>query len=265
MDLGYEGRTAVVTGADSGMGFETARMMLAEGARVVVSDKFEDRLAKAAEALSRHGETHAVAADVTQLESVERLRAAAVERLGHVDILVHAAGVTGPTGPFHAIGDEAWLSALQIDLMGAVRVARAFVPGMVERRSGHIVLFGSEDAEQPYPDELPYCAAKAAILNLSKGLSKAYSKHGVMVNAVSPAFIATPMTDAMMEKRAKEKGASFDEAIESFLAEERPTLELRRRGRAEEVAAAVLFLCSKQASFVTGCNLRVDGGSVATV
>ncbi len=265
MDYGLQGRTAVVTGADSGMGLAVARMLLDEGARVVISDKAEGTITAAAQEIAARGEVHAVAADLTQHASVERLRDAALERLGQVDILVNAAGITGPTGPFHEIDDEAWLGALQIDLIGAVRVVRAFVPHMMERGYGRIVLFGSEDAEQPYPDELPYCAAKAAILNLSKGLSKAYAKHGILVNAVSPAFVATPMTDAMMEKRAKQKGSSVEDAVESFLQEERPTLKLQRRGEAEEVAAAVLFLCSRQASFITGANLRIDGGSVAAV
>lgn len=265
MDYGLRGRTAVVTGADSGMGKATARMLLQEGARVLISDKEQRTIDDAARELSALGDVHAVAADLTQLASVEALRDAALTHLGQVDVLINGAGVTGPTGPFHTIDDEAWLGLLQIDLMGAVRIVRAFIPHMMERKTGQIVLFGSEDAEQPYPDELPYCAAKAGILNLSKGLSKTYAKHGILVNCVSPAFIATPMTDAMMEKRAKEKGTSVEEAIESFIREERPTLDLRRRGEADEVAAAILFLVSKQASFITGINLRVDGGSVATV
>ncbi len=265
MDYGLKGATAVVTGADSGMGLATARMLLEEGVRVVISDQGVDGVTKAAGELAAKGEVHAVPADVTQWPSVEQLRDIALQRLGHVDILVNAAGVTGPTGPFHTIGDDAWLRCLQIDLMGAVRMVRAFVPHMMERKSGRIVLFGSEDAEQPYPDELPYCAAKAAVLNLTKGLSKTYSKHGILINTVSPAFIATPMTDAMMEKRAEEKGTSFEEAVKTFLKEERPNLELGRRGDADEVAAVILFLCSKGASFMTGTNVRVDGGSVATV
>ena len=265
MDYGIKGKTAVVTGADSGMGLATARMLLEEGVTVVIADQYEDRLQKAAAELEGLGEVHPVVVDVTSFASVQALHDRAIAKLGAVDFLVNAAGITGPTGDFHTIDDEAWIGALQTILMGAVRVVRAFVPAMAERGTGRIVLFGSEDAEQPYADELPYCAAKAGILNLTKGLSKTYSKKGVLVNTVSPAYIATPMTDAMMEKRAKENGTSVDEAIRSFLKEERPTLELQRRGRAEEVAAVVVFLCSKHASFINGANYRVDGGSVATV
>jgi NAD(P)-dependent dehydrogenase (short-subunit alcohol dehydrogenase family) len=174
-------------------------------------------------------------------------------------------GITGATGNFDEIDDAGWQQALDVILMGAVRVTRTFLPGMVDLGWGRVVLTGSEDAMQPYADELPYCAAKAGVLNLAKGLSKAYAKKGVLVNAVSPAFIATPMTDAMMTKRAKQKQTTFDAAIESFLEEERPTLELHRRGRAEEVAATMVYLCSERASFINGANVRVDGGSVASV
>lgn len=128
-----------------------------------------------------------------------------------------------------------------------------------------VPLIGSEDALQPYPEELPYCASKAGVLNLAKGLSKAYAKDGVLVNAVSPAFIATPMTDAMMNQRSQQQGTSFEQAIETFLQQNRPSLELKRRGRAEEVAAVITFLCSERSSFVVGSNYRVDGGSVASV
>jgi NAD(P)-dependent dehydrogenase (short-subunit alcohol dehydrogenase family) len=112
---------------------------------------------------------------------------------------------------------------------------------------------------------MPYCAAKAGVLNLSKNLAKAYAKDGILVNSVSPAFIATPMTDNMMEQRSQKMGVSFDEAIATFLQEKRPHLELQRRGKAQEVAAVIAFLCSEQSSYVVGANYRVDGGSVATM
>ena len=149
--------------------------------------------------------------------------------------------------------------------MAAVRLCRAFIPGMRERGWGRIVLFSSEDGLQPYVEDLPYCACKAAILNLAKGLSKAYGQHGLTVNSVLPAFIASPMTDAMMEKRAKQNGTSVEEAVSSFLDEERPGIAVKRRGEAREVASAVAYLCSAHASYVNGTAMRVDGGSVQTI
>lgn len=266
MDLGISGRVAVITGGDSGMGYSSAQYLLREDVKVVLSDLKEDELQEAAKKLGALGDVRACQADLSTNEGALKLRDFANGAFGTTPtILVNAAGVTGATGDFLEIDDEGWLSTIQADLMAAVRVARAFIPGMRKERWGRVILFTSEDAVQPYVEELPYCAAKAGLMNLAKGLSKAYGPDGVLVNSVAPAFVATPMTDAMMEKRAKELGVSFDEAIESFLAEKRPGMVLKRRGRPEEVAAAVAFLCSEQASFITGENLRVDSGAVLTM
>lgn len=265
MDLGITGRVAVVTGGDSGMGYACAELLLREGVKVVLSDKPGGDLAAAAGRLGELGEVETVEADLTKPEDVAEVAKAAQDRFGGAQILVHAAGITGATGEFLTLTDEDWHTALEVDFMGAVRVCRAVIPQMQAAGWGRIVLFCSEDAIVPYPDELPYCAAKAATLNLSKGLSKTYAKDSILVNAVSPAYVASPMTDAMMEKRAEENGTSFDEAVNSFLKEERPHIEVRRRGRPEEVAAAVAFLCSERASFILGTNLRVDGGSVPSI
>lgn len=267
MDYGIKGRVAVVTGGDSGMGLKTAELLLREGARVVLTDQETGKVTEAARSLSSLGEVMPVAADLATTKGALLLHAFAAEAFKDADptILVHAAGITGATGDFLDLSDDDWLQSLQTDLMAAVRVTRAFIPGMRKAGWGRVVLFASEDAVQPYVDELPYCAAKAGVLNLAKGLSKAYGSDGVLVNTVAPAFIATPMTDAMMEKRAEKLGVSVDEAIASFLKEERPGMVAKRRGRTEEVAAAVSFLCSEQASFITGANLRVDSGSVASV
>ncbi|OZD05008.1 ketoacyl reductase [Rhodococcus sp. 06-235-1A] len=266
MDLGIDGRTALVTGADSGIGWNTAKMLLAEGVRVVISDKDQSSLDTAAAQLAApEGQLFALAADVTDTDAVENLAVRTQQVVGDIDILVQSSGVTGAQGLFHEIDEEGWRSTLDIDLMGPVRLLRAFLPALRRGGWGRIVLLTSEDAVQPYDDELPYCAAKAGVLALAKGLSRSYASEGLLVNAVSPAFIHTPMTDAMMDKRAEEKGTDRDGAIESFLDEERPYMELGRRGEPEEVAAVITFLCSDRASFVNGSNYRVDAGSVATI
>ncbi|WAL62288.1 SDR family NAD(P)-dependent oxidoreductase [Thermocoleostomius sinensis] len=265
MDLGLTNKVAVITGGDSGIGKATAERLVREGAKVALIDKTSDALTRTTEKIQSLGEVIAVQADLTQREQVEAAKQQILDRFGTVHILVHAAGITGATGDFLEISDQEWQETIEVDLMAAVRTCRAFLPLMRSAGWGRIVLVSSEDALQPYPEELPYCACKAAILNLAKGLSKAYAKDGVLVNSVSPAFIATPMTDAMMKTQADQEGIPFDQAIEQFLQNNRPTLELQRRGRPEEVADVIGFLCSERSSFVLGANWRVDGGSVASL
>lgn len=265
MDLGLKGKVAVITGGDSGIGKATAKLLAHEGAKVTIIDKTSKSLHLAAEELKKSGEIFTVQADLTKPEEVEAAKNQIIERYGTVDILVHAAGITGATGDFLELSDQEWYETIEVDLMTTVRTCRAFIGAMRKAGWGRVILISSEDALQPYPEEIPYCACKAAVLNLAKNLSKAYAKDGVLVNAVSPAYIATPMTDAMMEKRSKQMGVSFNEAINSFLDEQRPHIELKRRGKPEEVAAVIAFLCSEQSSFVVGSNYRVDGGSVASL
>lgn len=266
MDLKIEGKKALITGGDSGIGWHTAQRLLDEGATVVLSDQDQESLDEAASRLeAEEGRLFAFAADITSVDSLADLHDKVQSAVGDIDILVQSAGITGAQGYFHEIDDEGWVDTITVDLLGPVRLVSAFLPDLRKGGWGRIVFLASEDAVQPYDDEIPYCSAKAGILALMKGLSRTYAKEGLLVNAVSPAFIHTPMTDAMMEKRADQRGTDVDEAIESFLDEERPYMELKRRGEPEEVADVVAFLCSDRASFVNGSNYRVDSGSVATI
>jgi NAD(P)-dependent dehydrogenase (short-subunit alcohol dehydrogenase family) len=266
MDLGIEGRTALITGADSGIGWHTARMLLQAGARVVISDIDQHQLDEAAAKLpAEPGQLQAFAADVTEQSDLDALRSRVETTVGQIDILVQSSGVTGATGAFHDIDDAGWLDTLNTDLMGPVRLVRTFLPHLRIGGWGRIVLIASEDASQPYADEIPYSSAKAGVLALMKGLSRQYADDGVLVNAVSPAFIHTPMTDAMMQQQSKSQGISFDAAVEQMVDEKRPFMALKRRGEPDEVAAVVAFLCSARSSFVTGANYRVDAGSVGTI
>ena len=266
MDLGISGKKALISGADSGIGWEVAKQLLAEGVTVVITDQDQKELDAAAKRLkAESGRLYAFAADITSVDSLAALGESVRAAVGDIDILVQSAGITGAQGYFHEITDEGWTNTILVDLIGPVRLVREFLPSLRKGGWGRLVFLGSEDAVQPYDDELPYCSAKAGILALAKGLSRTYASEGLLVNAVSPAFIHTPMTDAMMRKRADQLGTSVPEAIESFLEEERPYIELGRRGEPQEVASVIAFLCSERASFVNGSNYRVDSGSVATV
>lgn len=130
---------------------------------------------------------------------------------------------------------------------------------------GRIINISSENGTQPYPDMIHYSASKGALDNFSKALSKQYAVDNILVNTVSPAFIMTPLVRGMMDKAAKEQNVTRDEAIERFLDNNRPHIELNRPGTIEEVGSIVAFLSSDKASFINGSNYRVDGGSVASV
>jgi len=263
MDLGLKDRVALITGAAGGIGLATARLLAEEGVKLVLTDREQDALQQSTARLV--GDPLLIAADMTRQAEVDDLVRQAEARFGQVDIVVHTAGVTGAKGDPLALTDADYQEAWDTDFFTAVRIARATVPAMRQRGWGRLVCITSENAVQPYWDEAVYNVAKAALAAFIKNLSYKEAAHGVLCNTVAPAFIETGMTDGMMKKRADEMGVSFEEAVESFLKEERPGIVQQRRGQPEEVAAAIALLVSARASFINGSNLRVDGGSVQSV
>lgn len=265
MNLNIANKTAVITGGDSGIGLETAKILADEGVRIILSDKDETPLEPAKEKILEHNSDAYVvtkACNLSKVAEVNNFAAWVKTKYGGADILVNSAGARGAAGNFLELTDEDWQNTIDIDLMGAVRICRAFIPQMQEKKWGRIVLIASENAFQPYVDESPYNACKAAIINLSKCLSRKFGEDGLLINTVSPAFIETPMTDAMMEELSEERNESIEESVEYFLENHRPHLTAKRRGKPEEVAAVISFLCSEQASYVNGSNYRVDSGAV---
>ncbi len=262
MDLKINGKRALVTGGIGGLALATARDLHAEGVEVTLTDIDAEAVAKCAEELG--DDVDSLGADLTDTGDIDRLGQVMKDK-GGIDILVHAAGVTGAKGDPLEMEDAEYHRVWETNFMSAVRMGKVMIPQMVEKGWGRMVCVTSENAVQPYPDEAVYNTAKAALLNWVKGASFVYGPKGVLMNSVSPAFIETPMTDGMMEKRADSMDVSKREAIDTFLEEDRPYLTLKRRGKAHEVAAVIALLCSDRATFTNGSAYRVDGGSVAAM
>jgi len=266
MDLGLEGKVALVTGSSKGIGRSIAAALVREGASVVVNSRKAGEVeAAAAELRSGNAVVHAVAADVTEAEGARRAVDETVKRFGTIHILVNNAGGVGRFGSFEELTDDEWLDVFRLNVLSAVRVTRAALPHMQKQKWGRIINISSESGVQPDPIMPHYNASKSALNSLTKSLSKAYGKDGILVNTVSPAFIRTPLLDGMLEEQARSRGITVDQAEQALLREFRPNIVLGRAGRSEETGGIVAFLASEQASFITGSNCRVDGGSVASI
>ncbi len=262
MDLKIKGKNVLVTGGSGGIAAAAAKILHEEGANLTLTDMDADGVA--ASAANVGSDVDSTAADLTDTADIDRL-AKMMEEKGGCDILVHAAGVTGEKGDPLDMTDDEYHRVWETNFMSAVRMAKRMIPQMVEKGWGRMVCVTSENAVQPYWDEAVYNTSKAALLNWIKGASFVYGPKGVLMNTVAPAFVESPMTDGMMDMRADSMGVSKEEAIESFLEEERPYLTLKRRGQPEEVASVIALLVSDRATFTNGSAYRVDGGAVAAM
>ena len=268
MDLRIAGRTAVISGAAGAIAHETAKILLAEGCRLILTDMDADELADSVERLNGADAVRSVVADLSTIEGAQQVQKDGTcgDANWQPAILFHAAGVTGAKGdPLDDITEDDWSEAWNNDFMTGVRMAKTFIPPMRKAGWGRAVFVVSENVAQPYPDEAVYNAAKAATLSFAKSMSQVYAQQGVLINCIAPAFIETDMTNGMMEKRARKRGTDMQEAVQSFLKEERPHLSLKRRGQPNEVAFIAACLLSEHASFVNGANYRIDGGSVQSL
>ncbi len=267
MDLGLKDKVAIVTGSSKGLGKAIALELAREGCWLVLCARGEQDLNEAVEDVRRidgAGECLAVPADVTEGAEVKNLVDQTVDRFGTVDILVNNVGRTGRRSPFHELSDDEWFDILDVNLLSAVRLTRAVLPHMLEQRCGRIINIASESGIQPNALKPHYNASKAALINLTKSLSKAYGKYGILVNAVSPATTITPAVEDLIAEEAKRKGIAVEESEAAYVRDNKPNIVAGRLGRPAEVASVVVFLVSEKASFVTGANYRVDSGSVAS-
>ncbi|WP_411837660.1 3-oxoacyl-ACP reductase FabG [Paracoccus sp. ME4] len=236
------GRTALVTGASGGIGGAIAEALHGAGATVALSGTREAPLRELAERLG--GRAHVVTANLGDPESVLALPKAAAEAMGSVDILVNNAGITRDN-LFMRMSDEEWAQVLDVNLTSTFKLSRAVLRGMMKARWGRIVNITSVVGATGNPGQGNYAAAKAGVVGMSKSLAYEVASRGITVNCVAPGFIETPMTDKLTEDQ---KGKILGQ------------IPAGRMGSAQEIAAAVLYLASPEASYVTGATLHVNGG-----
>jgi 3-oxoacyl-[acyl-carrier protein] reductase len=236
------GKTALVTGATGGLGGSIARALHKQGATVAISGTRKEVLDALAGELKER--VHVLPCDLSNKDQVEALVPQAEEKMEKLDILVANAGVT-KDNLFVQLKDEDWDTVININLTATFRLSRAAMKTMMRRRHGRIIGITSVVGVTGNPGQGNYTAAKAGMIGMMKSLAKEYAKRGVTANCVAPGFIATPMTDKLNDKQR--------EAIMTMV-------PANRLGTPDDIAAAVVYLASEEAAYVTGQTLHVNGG-----
>ena len=256
MNLDLSGKRVLVTGGTKGVGRALVELLLTEGAQVLTS---------ARQASSDLPAELFVLADLSTAEGCATLVAAAKQRLGDVDIIVHVlGGSSAPSGGFAVLDDAQWQRELDLNLLPAVRLDRALLPAMLQRQSGVIIHVTSIQNRLPLPEATTaYAAAKAALSTYSKSLSKEVSPQGVRVVRVSPGWIETEASVALAERLAQEAGTDYAGG-KRIIMDALGGIPLGRPAKPAEVAELIAFLASPRAASITGSEFVIDGGTVPT-
>ena len=263
MKIDLSGKTAIVTGSTAGIGLAIVKGLAAAGARVVVNGRTEAAVEKAVAALSGTVSSAGIegfAGDLGSATACDRLARA----YPRCDVLVNNLGIYG-LRDFFEIPDDEWARYFEVNGMSGVRLSRAYLPGMMERRWGRVIFISSESGLNIPADMIHYGMTKTAMLAISRGLAKRTAGTGVTVNAVLPGPTLTDGVVEMLKDQIAATGRPLEEVAAGFVIANRPSSIIRRPASVEEVANMVVYAASPQASATTGAALRVDGGVVDTI
>jgi 3-hydroxybutyrate dehydrogenase len=258
---GLKGQVALVTGGGVGIGRAIAQALVGQQARVAICGRRLEELERTAWALTKSGaEVLSLPCDVTQRVDVERTVNAVVQNFGGLDILVNNAGASGRT-PIQDPDDSKWQNIIQVNLTGSYLCSKVAVPHMLKHQYGRIVNVSSVLGRFGVAGYLAYCTAKHGILGFTKALALEVASQGITVNAICPTWVDTAMARQGIEETAAILGVSPEEFREMAIS----AVPIKRMAEAEEVASAVLYLCSKSASAMTGQALNICGGATAGI
>lgn len=262
MDLGLEGRVALVAASSRGLGRAVAEELAAEGADLVLCARGEEELQGTAREIADAAgvAAHARATDLSEPRELDALVASALDRFGRVDVLVNNAGGP-PAGPFESHDLEAWRAAIRLNLESALGLTRGVLPGMKERRWGRIVNITSVAVKEPVDGLILSNSVRAAVTGFARTLANEVAPYGITVNNALPGYTRTARLEELAASLAASRGSSEREVEDAW----RGSIPMGRLGEPREFAALVAFLASERASYITGTSITVDGGRVRSL
>ncbi len=252
-------KIAIITGGGRGIGRAIALAYAQEGARLVLASRSAGALEETRALIEQLGsQALVVPTDIRDVESVRALARSAIEHFGSVDVLVNNSGIAGPTKQLWEVTPQEWEETLAVNVTGTFLCCRAFLPHMIERRAGNIILIGSGTGKKPLKGRTPYAASKMALVGMARTLALETGPYGIRVNVISPGMVEGERIDQMIRKQAAIRGIGIDEARQVATSE----TPLGRFVPPIDIANAAVFLASDQAASITGEDVNVSAGLV---